>query len=174
MVDEAGNVAVVDEYGRVRKGGSKRFVKELEERAKLQKELESKGKGKGKGRKSSSASSKQANRNRRRSNNMGVGAGHHQSQSPSRRSGEPPEIPARFSSPASASASAAPISAVPQYLSPGQPSNPGYSYQDRNYSDAEYPNWRLVWNEGTDAVMDVPIGGVCEVLYGGDPDSGTF
>lgn len=28
-------------------------------------------------------------------------------------------------------------------------------------------NWRTLWNEGTDAVLDVPIGGVCEVLYGG-------
>jgi len=175
MVDEAGNVAVVDEYGRVRKGGSKRFVMELEERAKLQKEMESKGKGKGKGRKSSSASSgsKQANRNRRRSNNSATHHRHHnQSQSPSRRNGEPPEIPARYSSPAPGSA-AAPMSAVPPYLSVGQPGNSGYSYQDRNYSDAEYPNWRLVWNEGTDAVMDVPIGGVCEVLYG-EPDSGNF
>lgn len=27
-------------------------------------------------------------------------------------------------------------------------------------------NWRLLWNEGTDAVMDVPVGGVCEILYG--------
>jgi hypothetical protein len=179
MVDEAGNVAVVDEYGRVRKGGSKRFVKELEERAKLQKEMESKGKGKGKGkgRKSSntnSGSSKQANRNRRRSNNM-TG---HQAQSPSRN--EPPEIPARFSSPASA---------VPHYLS-SQPNNSphlshvpnNYSYQERSNSnvlrhqanDAEYPNWKLVWNEGTDAVMDIPIGGVCEVLYGGDGDGGSF
>ncbi|KAK3899831.1 PIG-P-domain-containing protein [Staphylotrichum tortipilum] len=26
--------------------------------------------------------------------------------------------------------------------------------------------WREVWNEGTDAVMDVPLAGVCEVLYG--------
>lgn len=26
--------------------------------------------------------------------------------------------------------------------------------------------WRSVWNEGTDAVMDVPLSGVCEVLYG--------
>ena len=23
-----------------------------------------------------------------------------------------------------------------------------------------------LWNEGTDAVMDVPLGGVCEILYG--------
>ena len=27
-------------------------------------------------------------------------------------------------------------------------------------------NWRMMWSEGTDAVMDVPIGGVCEILYG--------
>lgn len=26
--------------------------------------------------------------------------------------------------------------------------------------------WRAVWSQGTDAVMDVPLGGVCEVLYG--------
>ncbi|KAL2271230.1 hypothetical protein VTJ83DRAFT_601 [Remersonia thermophila] len=26
--------------------------------------------------------------------------------------------------------------------------------------------WKEVWNEGTDAVMDVPLAGVCEVLYG--------
>ncbi|GAB7343691.1 hypothetical protein MBLNU457_1676t1 [Dothideomycetes sp. NU457] len=29
-------------------------------------------------------------------------------------------------------------------------------------------DWKMLWNEGTDAVMDVPIGGVCEVLYGED------
>ena len=26
--------------------------------------------------------------------------------------------------------------------------------------------WKEVWSHGTDAVMDVPLGGVCEVLYG--------
>ncbi|KAL2125047.1 hypothetical protein VTJ04DRAFT_1412 [Mycothermus thermophilus] len=26
--------------------------------------------------------------------------------------------------------------------------------------------WKEAWNEGTDAVMDVPLAGVCEVLYG--------
>lgn len=26
--------------------------------------------------------------------------------------------------------------------------------------------WRALWSEGTDAVMDVPVGGVCEILYG--------
>lgn len=28
-------------------------------------------------------------------------------------------------------------------------------------------DWRECWNEGTDAVMDVPLSGVCEILYGG-------
>lgn len=31
----------------------------------------------------------------------------------------------------------------------------------------EREDWRSMWNEGTDAVMDIPIGGVCEILYGG-------
>ena len=31
-------------------------------------------------------------------------------------------------------------------------------------------DWRSMWNEGTDAVMDVPIGGVCEILYGSGRD----
>lgn len=26
--------------------------------------------------------------------------------------------------------------------------------------------WREIWNEGTDAVLDIPLAGVCEVLYG--------
>ncbi|OJJ06154.1 hypothetical protein ASPVEDRAFT_55864 [Aspergillus versicolor CBS 583.65] len=31
-------------------------------------------------------------------------------------------------------------------------------------------NWREIWSEGTDAVLDVPVGGVCEVLYGKERD----
>lgn len=27
-------------------------------------------------------------------------------------------------------------------------------------------DWNGLWNEGTDAVMDIPMGGVCEILYG--------
>lgn len=27
-------------------------------------------------------------------------------------------------------------------------------------------DWGEIWNEGTDAVLDIPIGGVCEILYG--------
>ena len=32
--------------------------------------------------------------------------------------------------------------------------------------DADGVDWKNMWNEGTDAVMDVPVGGVCEILYG--------
>jgi phosphatidylinositol N-acetylglucosaminyltransferase subunit P len=31
--------------------------------------------------------------------------------------------------------------------------------------------WRNLWNEGTDAVMDIPIGGVCQILYGDARDA---
>ncbi|KAK1139468.1 hypothetical protein N8T08_000749 [Aspergillus melleus] len=31
-------------------------------------------------------------------------------------------------------------------------------------------NWKEIWGEGTDAVLDVPVGGVCEVLYGQERD----
>ena len=34
--------------------------------------------------------------------------------------------------------------------------------------DAMGIKWETLWNEGTDAVMDVPVGGVCEILYGQD------
>ena len=33
-------------------------------------------------------------------------------------------------------------------------------------NDAKEIDWGTLWNEGTDAVMDVPVGGVCEILYG--------
>ncbi|KAG9200254.1 hypothetical protein G6514_007467 [Epicoccum nigrum] len=36
------------------------------------------------------------------------------------------------------------------------------------FKEGERVDWGLFWNVGTDAVMDVPIGGVCEILYGSD------
>lgn len=39
--------------------------------------------------------------------------------------------------------------------------------------DVQELDWRSLWNEGTDAVMDVPIGGVCEILYGGHREDET-
>ena len=35
-------------------------------------------------------------------------------------------------------------------------------------SDADELPWASMWNEGTDAVMDIPLGGVCQILYGQD------
>lgn len=31
--------------------------------------------------------------------------------------------------------------------------------------DAMGIEWKLLWNEGTDTVPDVPVGGVCKLLY---------
>jgi phosphatidylinositol glycan class P protein len=33
-------------------------------------------------------------------------------------------------------------------------------------AEASIQDWKTAWSQGTDAVMDVPLGGVCEVLYG--------
>lgn len=30
---------------------------------------------------------------------------------------------------------------------------------------AQRADWLSMWNEGTDAVKDIPIGGVCQILY---------
>ncbi|KAF2802580.1 PIG-P-domain-containing protein [Mytilinidion resinicola] len=38
------------------------------------------------------------------------------------------------------------------------------------YGAEEEVDWRRLWSMGTDAVMDVPIGGVCEILYGDGRD----
>lgn len=36
----------------------------------------------------------------------------------------------------------------------------------RESVDVDVRAWREIWSRGTDAVMDVPLGGVCELLYG--------
>lgn len=36
----------------------------------------------------------------------------------------------------------------------------------RDRPDKGLKDWQSLWSRGTDAVMDVPLGGVCEVLYG--------
>ncbi|KAJ4354051.1 uncharacterized protein N0V89_005784 [Didymosphaeria variabile] len=38
------------------------------------------------------------------------------------------------------------------------------------WSAAEKADWKSYWSISTDAVMDVPIGGVCEILYGGEDE----
>lgn len=37
---------------------------------------------------------------------------------------------------------------------------------EREKKEASVKDWKKLWSQGTDAVMDVPLGGVCEVLYG--------
>ncbi|KAI9647252.1 hypothetical protein NHQ30_003635 [Ciborinia camelliae] len=39
----------------------------------------------------------------------------------------------------------------------------GYTGGER---ETDVRAWKKVWSRGTDAVMDVPLGGVCEILYG--------
>ncbi|KAI2616035.1 PIG-P-domain-containing protein [Hypoxylon sp. NC1633] len=48
---------------------------------------------------------------------------------------------------------------------------PGDSRKHITEGQARQLDWKNTWNEGTDAVMDVPLAGVCEVLYGDLADS---
>lgn len=41
------------------------------------------------------------------------------------------------------------------------------SDEDEKFTRGTDWSERGLWSEGTDAVMDVPVGGVCRVLYGG-------
>lgn len=115
MVDEAGNVAILDENGRIRKGGSKRYVAEIEERKKreaLSQSWSKKGRSGGGGRGSRKDKKKEKSE---------------------------------------------------EWC--------GYTGEVVENGVASGLTWRQIWNEGTDAVMDVPIGGVCEVLYGDGRDA---
>ncbi|KAI9171743.1 Vacuolar protein sorting-associated protein [Paramyrothecium foliicola] len=42
----------------------------------------------------------------------------------------------------------------------------GLARGERKVDAAGRLRWREIWNEGTDAVMDIPLAGVCEILYG--------
>ncbi|KAI6086682.1 PIG-P-domain-containing protein [Hypoxylon rubiginosum] len=46
----------------------------------------------------------------------------------------------------------------------------GPSWKPITEKEASYIDWRNVWNKGTDAVMDVPLSGVNEILYGDSAD----
>lgn len=156
MVDEAGNVAILDEYGRLRKGGSKRFVKEMEERAKMERAMEKTKSQSAKARKHSKggSGSKDKGKQRRKS---------------SRRNSDdfrswPQDVQqcANGTARSSSQQDQALYEYAPTFPYLGNGNVPNHL---QNGGQA-YPNWKLIWNEGTDAVMDVPIGGVCEVLYG--------
>lgn len=45
-------------------------------------------------------------------------------------------------------------------------SRTGSLVADHQYHPSDDVDWKKLWSIGTDAVLDVPIGGVCEVLYG--------
>lgn len=49
-----------------------------------------------------------------------------------------------------------------------QPGQDGIGLCEEDLAKAR--TWKDLWDEGTDAVMDVPIGGVCEILYGDGRD----
>lgn len=106
MVDDAGSVAVLDRDGILRKGGSKRWEHELEERRREEQRRSVKGGGKGSGRKR-----KEERKDR-----------------------------------------------DDEWY--------GYTGEITDTGVASGLSWSQIWNRGTDGVMDVPIGGVCEVLYG--------
>lgn len=115
MVDEASNIAILDEHGQIRRGGSKRWVGEMEER----KRYETSQHHRDKKRKSGGHGYSHARRERKKE----------------RKSTE-------------------------QWY--------GYSGPVSSMGLASGMTWQQIWSTGTDAVMDVPLGGVCEVLYGGE------
>jgi hypothetical protein len=133
LVDEAANVAVLDEAGRIRKGGSKRLVGEMAQRRALAGSTATSG----------SAGASWGRRNK----GKGKGKGKERDRERERRKG----------------AQGAPVDAAEwedDWLTYVSLYGPGNGDRDMDLS------WKQIWNQGTDAVMDVPIGGVCEVLYG--------
>lgn len=122
MVDEAGSVAILDEHGKIRKGGSKRFVKEMEERRRRELIREKEGWG------------------RKHHHHHGHG-GHGRSSGKKRRDRER------------------------ERERDGRESF-GYAGELNGTTVAGGLTFRQVWSVGSDAVLDIPLGAVCEVLYG--------
>ncbi|KAJ9622586.1 hypothetical protein H2204_011505 [Knufia peltigerae] len=184
MVDDAANVAILDERnGRVRHGGSKRLVKEMEQRAALEQlQLQrQKGKTNNNSNRRFSKSKEKEKKKRpslRNNNNVYPSFPFHEngtamSNGTARASSSYHEQPLTTAAAAYQQQNTANRSL---YLAGGNDggsgSNNNNSIQGQygalrtnSHPDPE-PNWKMIWNEGTDAVMDVPIGGVCEVLYG--------
>ncbi|KAH0840673.1 hypothetical protein FOPE_05798 [Fonsecaea pedrosoi] len=171
MVDATTNVAVLDESGRIRKGGSKRLMKELEERVRLERDMDSARVKSGRGKKSSKTGVDGAHRSKEKGKRKPSRANiEHSSPSDIRawddqfartsRSAPFPLSEGRYAAYAPSHPSVYPF--IPT-TAPSVRNQHVYGTQE---AYATHPNWRLAWNEGTDAVMDVPIGGVCEVLYG--------
>ena len=161
MVDDAANVAILDGSGRLRKGGSKGFVRELEERTKFERERESGRAKNGKGRKTSKSGSSTSHRpkdkGKRRSSRAiadhdveihGLPPGNYQ---------YPPSNPSAAFSSNQVTAPHYHPSAYPYITSSIHPSQTQLHHQ-RERPHRPDLDWKLMWNEGTDAVMDVPLG----------------
>lgn len=115
MVDETSNIAILDDNGQVRRGGSKRWVREMEERKRYEAHQHHKDKKRKSG-------------------------GHGQSHGKREKKKERKPTEQRY----------------------------GYNGPATTMGRAGGLSWTQIWSTGTDAVMDVPLGGVCEVLYGSE------
>lgn len=136
MVDEAGNVAILDEGGRIRKGGSKRFVTEWEERRRRELAREREGWG-------------------RRHHGGGHSHGHSHGKSGSGKSGKRRRDRDKDK----------------ERDRDAKDDWSGYMGEVKDGAVASGLTFSRLWIEGTDAVMDIPLGGVCEVLYGDGRES---
>lgn len=58
------------------------------------------------------------------------------------------------------------ITASGAVASGGKSRTRGLERSNSGLMNGEVRDWKGIWSIGTDAVMDVPLGGVCEVLYG--------
>ncbi|KAK5357887.1 hypothetical protein LTR20_005860 [Exophiala xenobiotica] len=175
MVDDAANVAILDKHGRIRKGGSKRFVKEMEERARMEEQQLKAKVAAESGRKPSKSGSgaREKGKQRRRPSYRLSDAAHAPAYAPDAFTSSP-EVPAtarhtQMSNGTARSSSyhdqrAYQYASTIPYLATNGSVSVGNTQHDGSGEDGTYPNWKMIWNEGTDAVMDVPIGGVCEVF----------
>lgn len=222
IVDEAGNVAVLDlvnasQYGtqqdrgvlRVRHGGSKRYVADMELRRKLESAANARNAGaksryragSGGGGGGGSSSNHSSRRSKRSPNKRKKGSQHQQQYyDDSYEYREYNNIRSTNSSCSRSRHGHTNHNASSSWSFPSIAANHSYAYgtetnaqsddssesesenwfgvlgantagsggDTTRFSRVEIPSWRHVWNEGTDAVMDIPIGGVCEVLYSGD------
>lgn len=49
----------------------------------------------------------------------------------------------------------------------------GRDKREKSEKERSIKDWREIWSVGTDAVMDVPLGAVCEILYGDYREEGA-
>ncbi|KPI35223.1 uncharacterized protein AB675_3755 [Cyphellophora attinorum] len=165
MVDDAANVAILDQKGRLRKGGSRAYQREVEERRRIEDARRSsivKGKRKASGYASGS-------QGRSTAMNSSGGGGKKQKQKQKQKA-EDRERRRKVSA-SSNNSTRAPSLQRNSAIDQGSETD---EYDYLSTLPTSYPadgidlSYKQIWNQGTDAVMDVPLGGVCLVLYGED------